>query len=113
MNKPDEQSRPRKQCRPSWGDEDVVTMSEAGKHYPKPTSPSTVTRHALKPNRYGVQLESFHSGGRRYTTKQSIYRYIDRTTEAAAGRQAGVTDSDRATAAEAELSALMVQRMKI
>ena len=91
-----------------WTNESAVTLGAAAKRYPISTHPSTVFRHATRPNRYGVRLESFVSGGRRMTTVEAIDRYHARCTEAANGiKPSAVGISDRAAAAEAELAAMM------
>ena len=44
---------------------------------------STVFRWSQRPNRHGVQMESWLEGGRRVTSVQAVRRYIQRTTDAA------------------------------
>ena len=91
-----------------WDDEHPITLGQAAKLYPCPTHPSTVYRHATKPNRYGIRLESFRCAGRRLTTKEAVARYFADCTDAANGVSTNlVSDSDRAAAAEAELDALL------
>jgi hypothetical protein len=60
--------------------ETVIPINQAPKHYPygKPNL-STVYRHFGRGCR-GIRLETFVAGGRRYTTVESIARFIERTT---------------------------------
>ena len=66
-------------------------------------------RHATKPNRYGICLESFRCAGRRLTTKEAVARYFARCTNAAGGHLAPKSNADRAAAAEAELAAAVAE----
>ena len=43
---------------------------------------STVLRWCQRPNRRGVQLESWLIGGRRVTSVESVHRYNQRNTDA-------------------------------
>ncbi len=44
---------------------------------------STVLRWCQRRNRYGIKLESWMLGGRRFTSVEAVNRYNERTTEAA------------------------------
>lgn len=91
-----------------WEDETVATLSEAARNYPQPTHPSTVFRHASRPNRHGIVLESFACGGRRFTTLEAVSRYTAKTTAAAnLTTSPAPTLSDRAAVAEAELDSIL------
>jgi hypothetical protein len=60
--------------------ETVIPINDAPRHYPygRPNL-STVYRHFGRGCR-GIRLETFVAGGRRYTTLESIARFIERTT---------------------------------
>ena len=62
-------------------DEELLSPAEAARLIPKRRVPSTIWRwyrHGVR----GVQLETVVIGGRRYTSREALQRFIRRTTEA-------------------------------
>jgi hypothetical protein len=78
--------------------ETVIPINQAPKYYPygRPNL-STVYRHFGRGCR-GARLETFVAGGRRYTTIESIARFVERTTANSSGAslpQSGPTSRQR------------------
>ncbi|NLY00954.1 MAG: DUF1580 domain-containing protein [Rhodopirellula sp.] len=69
--------------------ERLLTLSAAAVSLPHRPHSSTVSRWVQTGCR-GIRLESVLLGGRRYTSKEALRRFIERTTQAAEG-----TDDDR------------------
>ena len=83
--------------------EDLIRVpTEATKYIPGRPNPATVWRWYKRGVR-GVRLETAVVGGRRYTSRQAIQRFIDRCTAAADGPTASSLRRTRARAiAQAE-----------
>lgn len=95
-------------------EEKIISLAEAAKrHYPRPCSPSTAYRHAVRGNRYGIHLETIMSGGRRVTSAEAVERFIKRTTKAANERLAASGRNNakaRVAAAAAQLDAILTAK---
>jgi hypothetical protein len=63
---------------PELADETLIAIAEAGKAFPVAVSKSNVERMVRNGTR-GVQLETILIGYRRYTSKEAIRRFIERT----------------------------------
>ena len=56
--------------------EDLIPINDAPKFIPGRPCIQSVYRHILKGNRHGIRLESILCGGKRFTSKQAIARWI-------------------------------------
>lgn len=65
--------------------ETIVPFSQTPKHVPGRPHISTCHRFRTRGS-YGIYLETFKVGGRRYTSIEAIGRFIERTTAAADGK---------------------------
>ncbi len=79
--------------------ESAVPIKHAPSLVPGRPHISTIWRWVLKGVR-GVKLETFVSGGRRFTTHQAIERFIAATTAAADGVAPSVPSVNKRRAAE-------------
>lgn len=61
--------------------EDVVSLNDAAKILPNRPHVSTMWRWYKRGVR-GIRLETAVLGGKRYTSKEAIQRFVERTTEA-------------------------------
>jgi len=61
-----------------------LTIPEAAQTLPHPPHVATIWRWAYKGIK-GIKLETICIGGRRYTTRESLQRFIERSTAAANG----------------------------
>ena len=64
---------------PGLAGEDLVLLSKAGGEFPIPVSASTTIRYADEGIR-GNMLGTVLLGGRRYTSRQEIVRWVTRST---------------------------------
>lgn len=80
-------------------DEHLLTPAEATRELPGRPSLRTVWRWMQRGVR-GIKLESVVIGGRRYTSRESGQRFIERTTSAATGQATGQVSTRRAMALE-------------
>lgn len=90
-----------------YSSETPVLLAKAGKHIPGNPHASTPIRWALHGVRGGHKLESFLCGGRRFTTVESIGRFLARLngTEAAPSPKQQADRERRVAKARAELRA--------
>lgn len=88
--------------------ETPVPISAAPKHVPGRPHAATIFRWHQRGIK-GVRLETYVVGGKRYTSKEALRRFIERTTEARDGAPVEQAPSRRRQAeiskAEAELAA--------
>ena len=70
--------------------EAIVSIPEAPQHLPGQPHASTIFRWGTRGVR-GVLLETCLVGGRRYTSREALQRFIQATTAAAAGGTHGST----------------------
>ena len=88
--------------------EQTVTLTEASRIFPGRPHSSTLWRWHQRGCR-GIRLETAVIGGRRYTSREAIERFIGRTTEARNGAPVNFKPSRQRQAeiakAEAELEA--------
>lgn len=88
--------------------EDILPLSKAArekvlKHHGRPPHISTLYRWATRGIR-GVRLETLLIGGARCTTRQAIYRFIERTNEVEGKPVAAASRRHSLDAAEDELN---------
>ena len=74
--------------------EDPVTLTEATRIFPGRPHASSIWRW-YKHGCAGVKLETYCAGGRRFTTRESITRFIQRVTAARDGVATEATPSRR------------------
>jgi hypothetical protein len=70
--------------------EELIPLSQAARHFPAPAPPhvGTVVRWALKGvGRDRVKLETVKVGGRRFTSRAAILRFLVRLTGEAEARR--------------------------
>ena len=86
--------------------ETIIPLNESPRHLPGNPHVGTIYRWTLKGVR-GVKLETILRGGRRFTSIESLTRFIERTTAAGDGAREGARTPRRRMAAieraEAEL----------
>ena len=58
--------------------ETVISIQEAGKHFPRPISQSSIERF-VNFGKNGVKLQIFRIGNSRMTTRESIMRWLSAT----------------------------------
>src|SRR5262245_9105726 len=71
--------------------EDLLPLTQAVRHFPGPHAPhvGTVVRWGLKGvGKDRVKLETVKIGGRRYTSKQALLRFVTRLSGEAGARAA-------------------------
>ena len=68
-----------------FSQEQFLTLTEAAASLPGKVHKNTLVRWHLKGVK-GVHLETVMIGGRRYTSQESIQRFVERTTTAADGK---------------------------
>lgn len=87
--------------------ESPVTVTQAAKLFPNRPHVASVWRWILN-GLNGINLESVKIGGRRYTSREAIQRFIERTTALADQKEVPVRCARQRTsavdAAESELS---------
>ena len=88
--------------------ETAIPIADAPKYTPGRPHNATFWRWYTK-GCWGVKLETYLCGGKRYTSKEALRRFIERTTEARDGAPVEQAPSRRRQAeiskAEAELAA--------
>ena len=86
--------------------ESLLSASDAAKDDSVPASTSTVMRWMMVGVAGGLKLESIKAGGRRFTSREALARFFDRTTnpngEHGARSSVQRSRADRRAAAELE-----------
>lgn len=88
--------------------EDLVPVNQAAGLFPVRPAPATLWRWILRGSR-GVRLETLMIGGRRFTSRAAVARFIEGVTRAATPALAATpstTARQRHAAAEREAAAL-------
>ncbi len=80
--------------------EELLTLEQARRLFPRPPHPSTLWRWVLEGVR-GAKLETLVAGGRRYTSREAIGRFVVRTTRLS-GTEAPLSSSRRRARERAE-----------
>lgn len=75
--------------------EELLTLEQARQLFPRPPHLSTLWRWALEGVR-GAKLETLVAGGRRYTSREAISRFVVRTTRLS-GTESPLSDSRHRT----------------
>ncbi len=67
---------------------------------------STALRWCQNPNRYGIRLESWVVGGRRFTTIEAVRAYVEATTRASNSLEVEATPVQASNAHDAAMQQL-------
>lgn len=67
--------------------EDLIPFAQAIRSLPGRPSVATGYRFLLRGGRAGIKLETILVGGRRFTSKEALHRFIRRNTAAADSRR--------------------------